>query len=329
MTRGAISVVIPTYDMASFLPPLWDSLCRSGVVDAVDEVLFVDDGSRDDTAAVVRRLAPAAKVRLVALPQNRGRFLARLEGARAARGDRLLFLDSRLELPDDFGAQLARVAAEHGNVCGCVDVDVTRNVFCLYWDRSHRLIFRRHYRDTRVPLTLTIDNYDRYLKGTTIFLCSRRLWIEACERFAATPLLNDDTFLMKEVVRREPIVVHPGLRVRWVPRERLGAFLWRLWDRGPSFAEYHVFAHRGAFFWAVMFGLAALAAWLVVLVLDPRAAGLIAAVALALTALSTAAMARGPIELARLAPVHVAVVVTFGLAALRGIAVNLLRKAKR
>jgi glycosyltransferase involved in cell wall biosynthesis len=330
MSGASISVVIPTFDMAAHLPVLWDSLRRSGTLDAVSEVLFVNDGSTDDTAAVVGRLAAeSAKVRLLDLGANRGRFVARLEGARAARGDRLLFLDSRLELPADFGERLARVADEHANVVGVVDIDVTRNSFCLYWDRSHRLLFWRHYRDTRAPLVLTLENYDRYLKGTTLFLCSRARWIEACETFAGEPPLNDDTYLMKEIVRREPIVVHPGLRAGWVPREDLSSFLARLWERGPSFVEYHVFAHRGPLFVAVMGGLAALAGWLVLLAAAPRAALAAALGAVLLVALSAAAMARGPGELLRLAPMQVAVVAVFGAGILRGLAVNLRRGCSR
>lgn len=327
--RG-ITVVIPTFNMAAFLPRLWATLVRSGVADVAREVLFVNDGSTDDTAEVIDRLAadPAPihrKIRHIRLVQNMGRFRARYEGAKAARGDRLLFLDSRIELPDDFGARLAEAAAEHVNVMGIVDIDTRRSVFSLYWDRSHRLIFWRHYRDTRQPLTLTPENYDRYLKGTGVLLCSRKRWIAACEAFRETALLSDDTYLLREVVRHEPITIDPRVRVHWMPRETTGAFLMRLWERGPSFVEYHVFARRGPFFWAVLTGLVALAAWAALLVTRPLAGLALAGGSLLAVAASTALLAKSPIEILRLAPLHVAVVAVFGAAILRGIGTNLMR----
>lgn len=326
----SISVVIPTYNMGSFLQPLWDSLCAAGVVDVANEVIFVNDASTDQTREAIDRLAaqPDArnrKIRPLHLERNQGRFLARFEGAQAARGERILFLDSRLTLPEDFGPVLARLAPEHRNVIGTVDIDIRRSVFTLYWERSHRAIFRRHYRDAAKPLTLTPENYDRYLKGTTVFLCSRELFLAACRKFKDTPLLNDDTYLMKEMVQHEPLVIHPDLRISWVPREDWRAFLARLWERGPSFVEYHVFATRGAFFYIVLMGLAAIAAWAVLTWLNPATGLSIAAGALAALVLSTAVFAKGPIEFIRLAPLHSAVVLTFGTAILRGIWVNLAR----
>jgi len=40
------TVIIPTYNMAAFLPALWQSLVRSGVTELATEVLFVNDGPR-------------------------------------------------------------------------------------------------------------------------------------------------------------------------------------------------------------------------------------------------------------------------------------------
>jgi glycosyltransferase involved in cell wall biosynthesis len=325
-----ISVVIPTFDMAEHLPELWASLGASGVLDLAREVVFVNDGSTDATREVLEGLRAGPRgeqLRVLHLASNVGRFRARLEGAKVARGERLLFLDTRLVLPSGFGAALGRAAADHRSVMGNVDIDVTRNVFCLYWERSHRFIFRRHYRDTVRELTLTKENYDQYVKGTGVLLCERDLFVQSSERHG--DLFSDDTLLMKDMVAVTPITIHPDVRVSWVPRENARAFLARIWERGPGFVEYHLLEHRGRFFWFIVAGSVSVAGVLGVAIVAPPVALAVGGVSLGLTALSTALFARSAREAVRMMPLHVAVVGTFGGSVLRGLAVNARRALER
>lgn len=327
-----ISVVIPTFEMSSHLPALWASLESSGLLDRVREVVIVNDGSNDGGATrdALDALAKGPRgelLNVVHLPKNVGRFRARLTGAKAARGERLLFLDTRLVLPGGFGEAVASAATKHRSVMGHVDIDVTRNVFCLYWDRSHRVIFRRHFRDTQGPWVLTAENYDRYLKGTTVFLCERELFIRSSERY--DDLLSDDTMLMKDMVATTPITLDPSVRIQWVPRENTREFLARLWERGPSFVEYHVIEHQGRFFWFVVAGGVVLFAFAGLATIAPPLAAIAAAGGVLATAASTALFARSVVEFVKMAPLHVAVVGTFGAAVVRGLGVNAVRAAAK
>ena len=99
MSTPALSVVIPAFNEERRLP----STLRS-VVDflrprgASFEVLVVDDGSTDGTAAVVGVFADPA-VRLVGSPVNRGKGHAVRTGMLAATGDRRLMTDADLSTP--------------------------------------------------------------------------------------------------------------------------------------------------------------------------------------------------------------------------------------
>ena len=75
-----LSVIIPTLNAAADLP---DTLER---MRAADEIVVVDGGSLDESAAIATRFG----ARLVRSPKGRGAQLA--AGAEAARGDWLLFL---------------------------------------------------------------------------------------------------------------------------------------------------------------------------------------------------------------------------------------------
>ncbi|MGE0762276.1 MAG: glycosyltransferase family 2 protein [Bdellovibrionales bacterium] len=325
-----ISVVIPVYNMGEFLPQLVGSLVRSGMMDLATEVILVDDGSTDDTPQIAQDLSKQdSRVRLLRLEENRGRYIARLRGAQAATTKHILFIDARIELAPDFATQLQQYWRDSDFLQPQARIDVSRNLFCLYWDRSHRAIFRRHFKDMAAgPIDLTPQNYEQYLKGTTAVLMPKVLFLNACHAMGPTALLSDDTALMRRMVETQPLRLAPNLWYWWVPRETLSAFLWRLYDRGPGLVEYHVFQQRGWIFKAIVLGSMLLALWLSLLVAEPKVAFGALISTIILMALSARWLAQNWKEGLKLAPLHVAVLFAVGLGVLKGLAVNTVRWIK-
>jgi dolichol-phosphate mannosyltransferase len=104
-----LSVVIPVYNEAESLPTLWHELREvlSGL-DVGFEVVFVDDGSQDRSADIIRAFRDVdPRVRLVRLKSNAGETAATDAGLRAARGRRIVTMDSDLQNdPHDIPAML-------------------------------------------------------------------------------------------------------------------------------------------------------------------------------------------------------------------------------
>jgi dolichyl-phosphate beta-glucosyltransferase len=94
-----LSIVIPAYNEERRLPATLDRIAayldRSPV--PVVEILVVDDGSSDGTAALVE--ARGGIVRLVRNPGNRGKGYAVRNGMLAAKGDWILSTDADLSAP--------------------------------------------------------------------------------------------------------------------------------------------------------------------------------------------------------------------------------------
>jgi glycosyltransferase involved in cell wall biosynthesis len=94
-----LSVVIPVYNEEENLPILWRELRQ--MLDGLGlpaEVLFVDDGSRDRSAEIIRALREEdARVRLVRLKANAGETAATDAGFKAARGRRIVSMDADLQ----------------------------------------------------------------------------------------------------------------------------------------------------------------------------------------------------------------------------------------
>lgn len=89
MNDERVSVVIPCYNYAHFLPAAINSALRQTHRNI--EVIVVDDGSVDDTAAVVARYGD--RIRYVR-QQNQGLSAARNRGLQAAEGTLIQFLDA-------------------------------------------------------------------------------------------------------------------------------------------------------------------------------------------------------------------------------------------
>ena len=98
-----ISIVIPAYNEAHRLPGTLDRIERYLRETGVPaEVIVSDDGSRDDTAEVVRRRAAAwPQLRLVSAVRNSGKGAAVQLGMADARGRFRVFSDADLSVPID------------------------------------------------------------------------------------------------------------------------------------------------------------------------------------------------------------------------------------
>ncbi len=85
-----VSIVIPVYNRASEIGACLEALLALNYPPDKREIIVVDDGSTDETPAVVRNY----RVKLIELFQNRGQSAARNVGAAAATGEIIAFIDS-------------------------------------------------------------------------------------------------------------------------------------------------------------------------------------------------------------------------------------------
>lgn len=103
-TDPRLSIVVPLYNESG---SLWDLHFRlTGAVAELPiadyELVFVDDGSRDNTFDEVGRLAAAdPAIRAIRFARNFGKEAAMAAGLRAARGDVVVLMDGDLQHPPE------------------------------------------------------------------------------------------------------------------------------------------------------------------------------------------------------------------------------------
>lgn len=105
--RPVVSVVIPTWNRAHMMERVVATVQAQTLKDL--EILIIDDGSTDDTAAVVGAL-DEPRIRYIPLDRNGGSAYARNRGLREARGEFIAFLDSDDEwFPEKLRLQVDRI----------------------------------------------------------------------------------------------------------------------------------------------------------------------------------------------------------------------------
>ena len=153
MSAPELSIVIPVFNEEDGLPALFARLYPA--LDALQlsyEVIFVNDGSRDRSGALLREQFAARPdvTRVVYFNANYGQHLAILAGFERVRGQRIVTLDADLQNPpEEIGKLLAAMDAGADYVGG-----VRRIREDSWWRRSaSRLMNRVRERITRIRMT--------------------------------------------------------------------------------------------------------------------------------------------------------------------------------
>ncbi len=120
MKTPELSIVIPVYNEEAVLAQLFARLYTS--LDALEvayEVIFVNDGSRDRSSAILAeqfKLRPKV-TRVLQLHNNHGQYMALLAGFEASRGEMVVTLDADLQNPpEDIGKIVAKMQQGHDYV---------------------------------------------------------------------------------------------------------------------------------------------------------------------------------------------------------------------
>lgn len=116
-----LSVVIPVFNEAGSLSQLYKKLSQTLTQISVEyEVIFIDDGSTDGSADILRTIAGGdCRVRLVEFDRNRGQHKALEIGLRESRGEIVISMDADLQNdPSDIPLLLSEIEKGHDLVCG-------------------------------------------------------------------------------------------------------------------------------------------------------------------------------------------------------------------
>ncbi len=115
MTNTEIAVVIPVYNEKENLPTLMQRL--TSVMQSLEksyEIIFIDDGSTDNSLEILKELAQKPSVKIVELTRNYGQHAAILAGFSVSKAEIIITMDADLQNPPEEIPNLVKVM-EEGN----------------------------------------------------------------------------------------------------------------------------------------------------------------------------------------------------------------------
>ena len=192
-----ISVIVPCYNERETIPAFYKEIC--GVIGGMNgvgaEIVFIDDGSTDDTADVIKSIAAKDdRVKYISFSRNFGKESGMYAGLRYATGGYIVVMDADLQDPPSL---LPKMYAELKK--GVYDCAATRRrdrkgearirslcAKCFYklinkisdteivdGARDFRMMTRR-----MVDSILTLGEYNRFSKGIFSWVGYETVWFE-------------------------------------------------------------------------------------------------------------------------------------------------------
>jgi glycosyltransferase involved in cell wall biosynthesis len=239
--KPRLSVIVPVFNernqivstleaAASELAPWFDAEC-----------IVVDDGSTDGTAAAVEA-SGVLRVRVIR-QANQGRLGARRAGLKAAKGDYVLFLDSRVRLnPGSAEFLSTRMESGEGVWNAHVDIETAGNPYGRFWAVLTELAFAKYFDEPRTA-SYGLDEFDHFPKGTTCFFAPtelmRRAFTQFRTRYSDERNANDDTPILRWLAGQQRINISPRFSCRYSPRSTMVGFLRHAEHRGVVFVDGH------------------------------------------------------------------------------------------
>ena len=204
-----LSIVVPCFNEEESIPLFYKEIKKvTEEMNVKLELIFVDDGSRDNSLEIMKEKAKDKDVKYISFSRNFGKEAAMYAGLESSTGDYITIMDVDLQDPPSLLPEMIRLIEEEGYDCVATK-STSRNGYSFLRKTFTRWFYKiigklskvemvpgaRDYRlMTRqmVNSIIAMKEYNRYSKGLFSFVGFKTKWIEFenKERVAGTTKWN-------------------------------------------------------------------------------------------------------------------------------------------
>jgi glycosyltransferase involved in cell wall biosynthesis len=206
MAHPQLSIVIPAYNESARIENALGRVMTCVTAKGWDaEVLVVDDGSKDDTAAIVQRwMSKYPRLHLVQNPGNKGKGYSVRNGLLQAAGDVVMFTDADLSAPMEEAERLLAAIADGADVA----------IGSRWMDRTRQTIHQPLYRQffgrcfnwiTRAVMGLPFKDTQCGFKAFKRSAAQTIFRLQTIERWGFDPEILFIARKLKYVIREVPV----------------------------------------------------------------------------------------------------------------------------
>lgn len=204
-----LSVIVPCFNEEESIPYFYEEIKKvTNSMNVKLELIFVDDGSRDKTLEVVKKLTEDKVVKYISFSRNFGKEAAMYAGLNMCTGDYVTIMDADLQHPPELLPEMLRIIEEENYDC-VVTKSINKKGYSFFrkiFTRCFYKIIEKMSNTKMVPgandyrlmtrqmvnSIISVKEYNRYSKGIFSFVGYKTKWIEfeVQERKAGTTKWN-------------------------------------------------------------------------------------------------------------------------------------------
>ena len=145
MSSPKVSVIIPVYNTATYLPTALDSICKQTLNSL--QIIVIDDGSTDNSLQILQDYAVHDQRIEVITQPNQGQGVARNHGMKYAKGEYVYFMDSddilELDCLETCFECCKKADLDYVTFDAKIIEDIQQNQHCFNYDRSGKIDAKR------------------------------------------------------------------------------------------------------------------------------------------------------------------------------------------
>lgn len=246
MAKNKFSVIVPTYTGIETISGCFESILKQKNSDF--EIVIIIDGPNDELRKIAKQYEAkfidfGVDVHINQFKENKGRFIARLEGAKMAKYDQLLYLDDRITFKSNY---FSTVSNQGINVVipNVIEADAKNYISRVLNLMRQKIYGKKNFGTNFKSYAITQKNFEKSPKGTTSLWVPKKLFIDTCKQIQKndgdSKYINEDTKIFKSFISNKiGILKCSKAKIFYHPRAGAWNEIKHLYSRGPRFVNYY------------------------------------------------------------------------------------------